>query len=109
MRVKLFTLLVLGALATGTTVWAATQATAGAGEVPAKVEKAGCCGFCDPSEPCPTCDGKGSAVKAEATPATAKKSGGCCDGAKESTATAKKKAGCCGLCDPSEPCPTCTK
>ena len=55
MRMKLFILLVLGALATGTTAWAAKEATTRASEAPVPAKTSGCCGFCDPSEPCPFC------------------------------------------------------
>ena len=43
MKMKLFVLLVLGALATGTTLWAASGVVAAA---------ASCCGDCVPFEPC---------------------------------------------------------
>lgn len=55
MRVKLFVLFVLVALATGTGIWAAKEATAKAGAAPAAAQTSGCCGFCDPDEPCPFC------------------------------------------------------
>lgn len=55
MKVKLFTLLVLAALATGTGVWAAKESAAQASEPTAAVKTSSCCGFCDPDEPCPFC------------------------------------------------------
>ncbi len=45
MRIKLFVLLVLGVLASGTAVWAANE-TAQARSY------SSCCGFCVPDEPC---------------------------------------------------------
>ena len=44
MKLKLFILLVLGALASGTAAWAATES--------ARITGPGCCGFCVPDEPC---------------------------------------------------------
>ncbi len=46
MKIKLFVLLVLGALASGTTAWAAAEKSNAANASGA------CCGFCVPGEPC---------------------------------------------------------
>ncbi len=51
---KLFILLVLGALASGTAAWAATETQKSAS--PAKAGAAHCCGFCEPDLPCGFCD-----------------------------------------------------
>lgn len=56
MKAKLFILLLLGAMAGGTTVWAAKGSMTTASGLPAAAKKtSGCCGLCDPDEPCPFC------------------------------------------------------
>lgn len=55
MKIKVFVLLVLGALASGTGTWAAKESASKASS---------CCGFCIPDEPCcGFCDWEKSASK----------------------------------------------
>ena len=87
MKVKVFILLVLGAVASGTAVWATNELNAANQKA-----NSSCCGFCVPDEPCEFCD-----LKKNASP----------------TAQTKLKQGktdkgvCCGFCVPGEPCEFC--
>ena len=52
MKLKLIMVLVLGALASGTALWATQEASAAS----QPANSSGCCGFCFPGDICPACD-----------------------------------------------------
>ncbi len=74
MKVNVFILLVLGALASGTAVWATNELNA----ANQKADSSFCCGFCVPGEPCDFCDLKKNASATVAKPLQTNKAGACC-------------------------------
>ena len=90
MKVNVFILLVLGAVASGTAVWATNELNA----ANQKADSSFCCGFCVPGEPCEFCDLKKNASATEVKPVSLKQG-------------KTDKGVCCGFCVPGEPCEFC--